>query len=223
MLSDELHFQGFEPESRLSKLQGWALSNRWALSVAGLGVAFMLVAIFTLNTDMFKGEKVEILGSSSQLRQGSDGQASLENKITVEIAGEVQKPSVYELKSVDRVEQLLVISGGFTAIADREWVEKNLNRASKLTDGQKIYIPKKGEISPSLSQSSSQGVGLPAQRALVNINSASLAQLDALPGIGAVRAQSVISNRPYMAIDELLSRKVLPSSVFNKVKDQITI
>lgn len=57
--------------------------------------------------------------------------------------------------------------------------------------------------------------------ALVDINSASTAELDALPGIGHVRAQAIIKGRPYKGKDELLRKKILPSNVYEGIKDRI--
>ena len=51
-------------------------------------------------------------------------------------------PGVYELKNTDRIDDALVAAGGLSGEADRDWVEINLNKAEKLYDGQKIYIPK---------------------------------------------------------------------------------
>jgi competence protein ComEA len=73
----------------------------------------------------------------------------------------------------------------------------------------------------------SRGNTTPATRpqapssALVDINSASSADLDALPGIGKARAAAIIKNRPYKGKDELLSRHVLPSNVYNAIKDKV--
>lgn len=57
--------------------------------------------------------------------------------------------------------------------------------------------------------------------ALLDINSASQADLDALPGIGPVRAAAIIKGRPYRGKDELLRRKILPAKVYDAVKDRI--
>jgi len=57
----------------------------------------------------------------------------------------------------------------------------------------------------------------------VNINTADAATLDKLYGIGKSRAASIIKNRPYKAADELVSKKVLPQSVFDKIKGQLAI
>lgn len=56
---------------------------------------------------------------------------------------------------------------------------------------------------------------------LVDLNSASKDELDALPGIGSVRADAIIKGRPYKGKDELLRKKVLPSNVYDGIKDRV--
>jgi DNA uptake protein ComE-like DNA-binding protein len=56
---------------------------------------------------------------------------------------------------------------------------------------------------------------------LLDINSASKEQLDALPGIGSVRAEAIIKGRPYKGKDDLLHKKILPEGVYNGIKDKI--
>jgi competence protein ComEA len=56
---------------------------------------------------------------------------------------------------------------------------------------------------------------------LVDINSASAAELDKLPGIGPARAKAIIANRPYGGKDDLSNRKIIPQNVYNQIKDKI--
>lgn len=57
--------------------------------------------------------------------------------------------------------------------------------------------------------------------ALVDINQATAAQLDALPGIGPARADAIIKNRPYKGKDDLVNRRIIPQNVYNGIKDKI--
>jgi DNA uptake protein ComE-like DNA-binding protein len=56
---------------------------------------------------------------------------------------------------------------------------------------------------------------------LLDINSASKSELDALPGIGSARADAIIKGRPYKGKDELIQKKIVPQSVYDGIKDQI--
>lgn len=60
-----------------------------------------------------------------------------------------------------------------------------------------------------------------AHGAPLDINSASKEDLDALPGIGAVRAEAIVKGRPYKSKDELLRKKIIPENVYNGIKDKI--
>ncbi len=141
--------------------------------------------------------------------------------IKVDISGAVQKPGVYDLKEGARVEDAITAGGGFLDRVNQEYVAKNLNLASKLTDGTKLYIPFEGEtVSANTGNSGSSGVGTSG---MVNINTASDSELDSLPGIGQVTAAKIIQNRPYAEVEDLLNKKVVSKSVYDKIKDRITI
>lgn len=60
-----------------------------------------------------------------------------------------------------------------------------------------------------------------AQGKLVDINTASAAELDALPGVGKKRAEAIIAHRPYKSKDELVSKRVVPQKVYDDIKDKI--
>lgn len=184
---------------------------RWYLIALFFGILLILFGVLSISRQMpwFEGDKIEILDSEVK----NDGQ------VTVEIAGAVEKPGVYELPAASRVEDLLIISGGLSAAADREWVGKTLNRAAKLTDGQKVYIPIKGEAG-SVKGTSRTGS---TNSGLVNINDASQAELEALSGIGPVTAQKIIEARPYSGVEELLTRKIVRKSVFEDNKDKLSV
>ena len=77
--------------------------------------------------------------------------------------------------------------------------------------------------SPSSGRPSAAGniARMQSQGDLVDINSASAAELDKLPGIGAARSQAIIANRPYKGKDELAQRKIVPQNVYDQIKDKI--
>lgn len=82
--------------------------------------------------------------------------------------------------------------------------------------------------SPSMGRPSTPAPGKPGtmsrsetQGSLVDINSASAAELDKLPGVGSARAQAIIANRPYKGKNELAERKIVPQNVYDQIKDKI--
>lgn len=139
--------------------------------------------------------------------------------ISVDVSGAVVKQGVYQLKDGDRIEEAIKQAGGFTENANQEYIAKYLNMAQKLIDGTKIYVPVAGEEGVVAGTASASG----GQTAKVNINTASRSELEALPGIGVVTASKIISGRPYQEIGELLSKKVVGKSVYEKVKDLLLI
>lgn len=143
-------------------------------------------------------------------------------KITIDISGAVKNPGVYQLEENSRIEDAVIKSGGFTDDVDSEYVAKVLNMAQKLSDGTKIYIPFAGEDYKGVSVlgSTTQTAGGISK---VNINSATQAELEALSYIGPVTASKIISGRPYQKIEELLDRKIISKSVFDKLKENFSV
>ena len=185
------------------------------LIVVGFGVLIMK------NSTSGASDKVEVLGGATEGQNATP-------EIVVEISGEVVNPGVYKLSLGARVDNLLIAAGGLGAGADRDWVQKNINRAAKLTDGQKIFIQKEGVVSAvSGSQSTSAktavSVGGVVGEGLVNINTSDAKTLDSLSGIGPVYAQNIIEHRPYSDASELVSKGAISQSVYEKIKDKISI
>jgi competence protein ComEA len=151
-----------------------------------------------------------------------------ENKkvIVIDVSGAVKKPGVYRIADTARMQDAIVAAGGFSADADLEWTQHSLNLAAKVSDGTKIYIPKMEESIPSNRSSEGSNTGVVAGAAttgLISINSASSTELESLPGIGPVSAGKIIDNRPYASLDELLSKKTMGKSVFQKIKTLISL
>lgn len=139
-------------------------------------------------------------------------------ELFIDVSGAVQKPGVYKLPGNARTQDALIAAGGFSADADRDYVSKSMNLAAPLTDGMKLYIPAVGEV---VSARSNSGIILGSNSGLISINSASSSELESLPGIGPVTAGKIIDNRPYSSIDELLSRKIVGKSTFEKIQNSV--
>lgn len=142
--------------------------------------------------------------------------------ISVDVSGAVVKPGVYQLRDGSRIEDAVLAASGFTETANREYISKYLNMAQKLVDGSKVYVPLEGE-QVSGAKNTETVAGAASANAQVNINIATQAELEALPGIGPVTASKIISDRPYQKVGELLDKKVVNKSVFEKIKDQLVV
>lgn len=140
--------------------------------------------------------------------------------IIVDVEGAVFKSGAYTIPENSRVQDALIAAGGISVDADQKYFEQKINLAAKLVDGAKIYIPRTGE---SILDSGAETATVGQQQTPININTASLAVLDSLPGIGQTLAQRIIDSRPYQAIEDLVTKKVLGQKVFDKIKDQLSV
>lgn len=192
------------------------------LGVFGFG--FLLYGL--IQSAMPHQDKGEILfeAASTNNIAKADVKSSISKQITVDIEGAVIKPGVYTLKEDSRIQDALIAAGGMSDTADRGKIAKGLNLASKISDGGKIYIPFVGEAAEiAQSGTSSQAVMGDATGGLININTASASELDSLSGVGPATAEKIISNRPYEKIEDILSKKAVGASVFEKIKAKISV
>ena len=187
------------------QLKEWLSFYRVPLIFGLIGILLFGVGIFVWQKEM-QTAKITFVEEETE-----------QDKIKANIEGAIVNPGVYELSSSSRIQDLLIVAGGLSADADRDWVSKNLNLAAKLNDGGKVYIPRVGE-----QKSGATILGYEDITGKININNASQVELDRLPGIGPVTAQKIIDNRPYQTIEELLERKIVGKSTFEKIKDKIS-
>ena len=187
----------------------------------GLGCIGLILFVYGTVVILGNNQSREKL-SFQHISQASES-AVLGSKIadtmSVDVEGAVASPSVVAVSTTARVEDALIAAGGLSAAADRQWVAQHINLAAKLTDGAKIYIPKVGEQVTTVS-SSENGLIQP-QNQQININSATSDELDNLPGVGPVTAQKIIAGRPYNSVEDLQSRKIVSTSVYQKIKDLV--
>src|SRR3989449_4462046 len=132
----------------------------------------------------------------------------------VDVAGAVAHPGVYHLAAGSRIVDALLAAGGMTGEAELD----ALNKAAPVRDGQRIYVPRPGETVPAGS------AGSDAQLK-IDVNHATAAELEALPGIGPTTAARILRSRgghPFTRIEELQTRGLVTARVFADLKDAIT-
>ena len=218
-------FKSFSPIlKKLKKLKKFRLEI-FFISVA-LVIALISIVIYFKNNQEQRVDE-EIGEPAAVVSSGK--------KYFIDIAGAVENPDVYETTSGARLKDVLILAGGLSAEADREYFSRNFNLARIITDQEKIYIPSLTEVNNGLfiesqkmldyvsPSDSAQGETTSTANQKININSASLEELDQLPGVGKVTAQKIIQNRPYKSVEELLNKKVVNKNVYEQIKNQITL
>jgi competence protein ComEA len=120
-------------------------------------------------------------------------------EVVVHVAGAVARPGLYRLPEGSRVDDAIAEAGGPEPKAALDLV----NLASPLADGQQIVVPLEGSVDAA----AASGSDAPSAGAKVHLNSATLEQLDELPGVGPVTAQQIVdyreANGAFRSIDEL--------------------
>lgn len=143
--------------------------------------------------------------------------------IVVEIKGEVVNPDVYEIQEGSIIRDLITKAGGLTNEAN---IDK-INRADKLRDNQLIVIPNKNEISNVKTNISSSSEGSASENGVININTATLEELQKINGVGEIKARSIIEYREknggFKSIDEMKNIDGIGDKTFEKMKDGITV
>lgn len=200
-----------DPEIDIASI---ARKNILPIILGGIGLILLAVGFF-----QFFYNKTE--ESPLVFEEGSAEEEEI-TEFVVDVSGAVINPGVYKLKPDARIVDALAQAGGLSEDADRQYVEKNINLAGKVSDGLKLYIPRTGEeilSADGTNGSNSSIVGSGSE--VINVNTASSSQLEELPGIGEVTAQKIIDGRPYSTIEDLLTKKVVGNAAFEKIKDKI--
>jgi len=140
--------------------------------------------------------------------------------VLVDVAGWVRRPGVYQLPASARVIDAIEAAGGARPGAELQV----LNLAAPLADGTQILVPKQGEVPPAPAPGAVAGA---VPGALVNVNTATAAELETLPGIGEVTAQAIIDHRtengPFTSVDQLLDVSGIGDVTLENIRDLVTV
>ena len=210
---------------RLLAAGGFALA-------AVLGVGALVMASST-PTGTLVVEEVPRASLAAVAVTGSPPPAS-PGELVIEVVGAVERPGVYRLAIGTRVGDAVIAAGGYGPRVDADRASRELNLAQPLADGVQIRVPSRDDPSAAPVAASvppaGGGGGDPGggggSAGPIDLNTATSAELEELPGIGPVTAAKIIAAReeqPFTDVTELESRDVLGPATYEKVRDLVTV
>jgi competence protein ComEA len=142
--------------------------------------------------------------------------------VVVYVAGAVVRPGVYPVGSGARVADAVGAAGGTTPDADMD----PLNLATRLSDGDRVFVPRKGQAPPAVLGPGPAGGGSTTSGP-VNLNTATAEQLETLSGVGPATAQAIITWRQqhgrFRSVQDLLEVRGIGPAKLESLRDQVTV
>ncbi len=192
----------------------------------GIIALLLVVLILFLNPTSDNNDASELLITNDTVDKSEEEEnAELPTEIMVHISGQVYQPGLYKLNSGDRVIDAVNLAGGLTKDADFD----RINLAKKISDEEKIYIPKVGENVDSNLVEENSAIsdisGNTVSSDKININTCTKQELIDLPGIGDVLADRIIEYRSktkFSTIEDIKNVSGIGDAKFNAIKELIT-
>jgi competence protein ComEA len=200
-------------------------SDRILVAAGGTAVVLAAVAVFILlapttapgsasATDPGIGS---LVGTPLAVPPTSTGQpVTASGTIFVDVEGAVAEPGIRELPVGSRVADAIAAAGGYGTEADLEAAATAINLAQPLTDGEQVRVPAVGDAASSQPSSApasaGAGAGSGGTAGLVDLNTATPEELEALPGIGPVTVQKIVAarqERPFTSLEDAVERGVM--------------
>jgi competence protein ComEA len=179
--------------------------NSWRNIILGILIGLLAAGLILVGNGRLEGKPI-------LLHPPADSPG-----VRVSVQGAVATPGVYRLPAGSIVQDAIQAAGGFLPHAD----VSRINLAALLSDGQEIRVPLRTPTAqPGVSSSATDSA-----HKKINLNTATLAELDSLPGIGPVLAQRIIDYReehgPFQSVDELLNVKGIGPELLEKIRDLV--
>jgi len=213
---------------------------RRVVALAALGITALLAAAVTAflvlagprqGTLVLDGNAARPAGTGAGVGSLAPDAALVAGQgLVIDVAGAVLRPGVYHLPAGSRVADAIAAAGGFGPRVDA-LAAQTLNLAAPLTDGVQVRVPSRddaagaGAGSPGTGSGGASGGGA-ASGSPIDLNTATSAELDTLPGIGPVTAAKIIASRqerPFSAVADLQTRKLVGASTFAKLTGRVTV
>ena len=211
------------------QVKRWLMEYKKVLSIIG-GVLAVIVIIFVGRGMMASSTKEKVMVTNAvNTTRVEETTTMMPQNCYVDIKGEVLRPGVYEFSCESRIQEVIKKAGGFTEEAD----ETKINLAQKISDQMQIIVPnlhskqeggvtegnsEKGNLSNTTPSDSKQGT--------VNINTATLEELQTIKGIGKKKAEAILQYRKehgaFRTKEELLQVKGIGKKALEAIESQVT-
>jgi competence protein ComEA len=212
------------------------LSGRRVAAFAGGALAVVVVGVLAWRALVVVGAgggpppelTMPRASPTSAAADGGDGSAGTGSRsgapVVAHVAGAVARPGLYRLGGTPRIADAIDAAGGPAPDADLDAV----NLAAPVADGERVYLPRRGELPPPLAAagatavSAGGGVGGP-----LDLNTATEEQLEALPGIGPATAAAIVSYRRehgrFGSVDELLEVRGIGEAKLAELRSKVRV
>jgi len=215
--------------------------GRAGTGIAGLPVPWLvagaiavMIGLAVLAVLLSDGARPQVDVPADVAADGSGGAPDASGaggEIVIEVAGAVAHPGLYRLPTGGRVADAIAAAGGYGPRVDAARATAELNLAARVKDGDRIVVPSRDDPSPDGSpvagaDGTAGGAPTGGDATVVDLNRATAAELDALPGIGPVTAAKIIAARdaqPFGSVDDLRTRKLVGQATFDKLRDLVTV
>ena len=210
------------------QVKRWLMEYKKVLSIIG-GVLAVIVIILVGRGMMASSTKEKVMVTNAvNTTRVEEATTMMPQNCYVDIKGEVLRPGVYEFSCESRIQEVIKKAGGFTEEAD----ETKINLAQKITDQMQIIVPnlhskqeggvtegnsEKGNLSNTTPSNSKQGT--------VNINTATLEELQTIKGIGKKKAEAILQYRKehgaFRTKEDLLQVKGIGKKALEAIESQV--
>lgn len=208
------------------------LSKKQLLIFIGIGGIILFVIAYYIYSIMAQPDYEQLDTISEEITHETIENVENEEEIVIHIAGQVKNPGIIRTKEGARIADIIEQAGGLTEAADIS----NVNLAYTIEDGQKITIPSKTEeaIKEYISNENGEGVIQESTESqigtttnTININKATIEELQQLPGIGEATAARIIEyrkeNGEFKQIEDLKNVSGIGEAKFEAIKESIRV
>lgn len=228
-----------QPEHRTvvitPRLLAWLIGGLLAAALAGGAVFLALVPV--TGGVVIEAGPADTSGADTRAATTSDATDGTRDlggitppvgNLVIDVEGAVAHPGLVHVPAGGRVGDALTMAGGFAANADLTRTASDLNLAQQVTDGLKVVVPIIGQ-GPTETRAADPAGGREATAqgsGPLDLNRASEAELDGLPGVGPATIAKIVAARqgsPFTSIEDLRTRKLVGDAVFAKLRGLVTV